>query len=76
MYELVVQRNEDESITSEDLDAIQLELETLLVSVVKRQRLIETEMEALINWYDTKNRDKRSPNKTVFIFMKFYCLLI
>jgi len=65
IYELVVERNEDEGINSEDLDALQLELETLLVSVVKRQRLLESEMEALVSWCDSKNRDKRSPNKTV-----------
>ncbi|CAG2119818.1 unnamed protein product, partial [Medioppia subpectinata] len=59
----VVQRSEDEGIGSEDLDVLQLELESLLVSVVQRQRLLETEMESLINWCDSKNKDKRSPNK-------------
>ena len=65
LLSLVVQRSEDESMGSEDLDILQLELETLLVSVIKRQRLLQTEMEALVNWHDIKNRDKRSPNKPV-----------
>ncbi|CAG2180937.1 unnamed protein product, partial [Oppiella nova] len=60
----VVQRSEDESgIGAEDMDVLQLELESLLVSVVQRQRLLETEMESLTNWCDSKNRDKRSPHK-------------
>ena len=72
----VVERNED-TISSEDLDLLQLELETLLVSVVKRQRLLQTEMEALVNWYDVKNRDKRSPNKAVnyYLIIVFICCL-
>ncbi|XP_054161572.1 transcriptional adapter 3-A-like [Oppia nitens] len=66
----VVERNEDEGIGSEDLDALQSELETLLVSVVQRQRLLETEMESLVNWSDSKNKDKRSPTKPTEVFGK------
>ena len=61
----VLQRNEDEGIGFEDLDVLQLELETLLVSVVKRKGQLESEMEALLNWHDFKHRDRKSPIKAV-----------
>ncbi|RWS30231.1 transcriptional adapter 3-like protein [Leptotrombidium deliense] len=58
-YSSVLNRSEEEGIGLEDLDALQLELETLLVSVVKRQAQLESEMESLANWQD-KPKDKKS----------------
>ncbi|RWS15841.1 transcriptional adapter 3-like protein [Dinothrombium tinctorium] len=57
-FTAVLNRTEDEGIGLEDLDALQLELETLLVSVIKRKTQLENEMESLANWQD-KPRDKK-----------------
>ena len=48
----------DETVRLEDLDSLQTELETLLVSVVKRQMTIESEMDALVTWQE-KPKDKK-----------------
>lgn len=66
-YKEIIERDEGECIKLEELDALQLEIESLLVSVVCRKRQIEDEMESLFNWQD-KTKDK---NKKVSISMRF-----
>ncbi|KAG1667391.1 Transcriptional adapter 3-A [Nymphon striatum] len=45
----VLARTEEEGVALEDLDVIQLELETLLTSVNKRKHLVQEEMQILIS---------------------------
>lgn len=49
----------------EDLDVLQAELETLLVSVTKRKMLVETERDTLAAWQSlSKPKEKKaSPSK-------------
>ncbi|KAI1289978.1 Transcriptional adapter 3 [Halotydeus destructor] len=56
-FTTIIGRSEEEGVGLEDLDALQAELETLLVSVVKRQRLLEDERESLVNV--EKSKDKK-----------------
>lgn len=53
----------------EDLDALQTELESLLVSVTRRQLLVEDEMEMLVNWQDSqsKPKDKKTLPKVLVV---------
>eukprot|EP00058_Branchiostoma_floridae_P027090 XP_002612581.1 hypothetical protein BRAFLDRAFT_219592 [Branchiostoma floridae] len=53
---LVLSRTEEEGIGEEELDTIQLELETLLASVSKRMRQLEGETQVLIDWQDRKDK--------------------
>ncbi|XP_067124804.1 transcriptional adapter 3 [Centruroides vittatus] len=55
-YSTVLQRNDEELVGIEDLDALQLEMETLLVSVTKRRHQLEQEMQILVTWQDKKEK--------------------
>lgn len=50
---------EDGTIGLEDLDAIQTELETLLVTVVRRQRVLDSQSSALISAHEEKRPKER-----------------
>lgn len=67
-FSLVLLKNEDESICLDDLHPLQLELETLLSSVTKRMRLLDTETKILINWQEKKELKKIIGNKAVSVF--------
>ncbi|XP_035721557.1 transcriptional adapter 3-A-like [Vespa mandarinia] len=57
-YASVLQRTTEDSVGMEDLDALQLELETLLSSVVVRHRMLQDEIASLSS--AEERRDKRS----------------
>nr|XP_006817630.1 PREDICTED: transcriptional adapter 3-like [Saccoglossus kowalevskii] len=55
-YWAVTQRTEDEGIGVEELDTLQLELETLLAASSKRMRQLEAETQVLIDWQEKKDK--------------------
>ncbi|XP_070789614.1 transcriptional adapter 3 isoform X3 [Pituophis catenifer annectens] len=57
-YTAVLARSEDDGIGIEELDTLQLELETLLSSASRRLRVLETETQILTDWQDKKG-DRR-----------------
>ncbi|XP_033876736.2 transcriptional adapter 3 [Acipenser ruthenus] len=57
-YTAVLGRSEDDGIGIEELDTMQLELETLLSSASRRLRVLEAETQILTDWQDKKG-DKR-----------------
>ncbi|XP_048404059.1 transcriptional adapter 3 isoform X1 [Stegostoma tigrinum] len=57
-YAAVLSRSEDDGIGIEELDTLQLELETLLSSASRRLRILEAETQILTDWQDKKG-DKR-----------------
>lgn len=57
-YSMILQRNAEEGVGMEDLDTLQLELETLLSSVVVRTRTLQDEIANLSS--AEERRDKRS----------------
>lgn len=71
VFFVVLAKSGDETVRLEDLDSLQTELETLLVSVVKRQMTIESEMDALVTWQE-KPKDK----KPVLVKVNWFNFLI
>lgn len=59
-YTAALNRSSEESLAAEDLDNIQLELETLLSSVALRYRVLKSEYESLDK--DEKNKDRKNKN--------------
>ncbi|XP_028855132.1 transcriptional adapter 3 isoform X2 [Denticeps clupeoides] len=59
-YTAVLGRSEDDGIGIEELDTLQLELETLLSSANRRLRALEEQRQILTDWQDKKG-DKRFP---------------
>ncbi|CAL8336206.1 unnamed protein product [Merluccius merluccius] len=57
-YTAVLGRSEDDGIGVEELDTLQLELETLLSSANRRLRALEEQRQILTDWQDKKG-DKR-----------------
>ncbi|XP_069499355.1 transcriptional adapter 3 [Ambystoma mexicanum] len=57
-YTAVLSRCEDDGIGIEELDTLQLELETLLSSASRRLRVLEAETQILTDWQDKKG-DRR-----------------
>lgn len=57
-YTAVLSRSEDDGIGIEELDTLQLELETLLSSASRRLRALEEQRQILTDWQDKKG-DKR-----------------
>ncbi|KAJ0023242.1 hypothetical protein NQD34_003141 [Periophthalmus magnuspinnatus] len=57
-YTAVLGRSEDDGIGIEELDTLQLELETLLSSASRRLRALEEQRQILTDWQDKKG-DKR-----------------
>ncbi|XP_070586809.1 transcriptional adapter 3 [Erythrolamprus reginae] len=57
-YTAVLARSEDDGIGIEELDTLQLELETLLSSASRRLRELENETKILTDWQDKKG-DRR-----------------
>ena len=54
----VLQREESEGIGIEELDTLQLELETLLAAVSRRMRQLESETKVLVDWQEKKDVKK------------------
>jgi len=50
-------RDESDCVGLEEVDSLHSELETLLASVAKRQRLLQNELNLLNNWQE-KGKDK------------------
>ncbi|KAJ8257880.1 hypothetical protein GJAV_G00190730 [Gymnothorax javanicus] len=57
-YTAVLGRSDDDGIGIEELDTLQLELETLLSSATRRLRALEEQRQILTDWQDKKG-DKR-----------------
>lgn len=55
----ILNRKDEKNIGLKDLDCLQLELESLLTSVISRKNQLENEMESLVNWHDAKTKDKK-----------------
>ena len=60
---LVLQREESEGIGIEELDTLQLELETLLASVSRRMRQLESETKVLVDWQEKKDVGNKKGGK-------------
>ena len=61
----VLVRTKEDGIGVEELDTLQTELETLLASVAKRMRQLESEIQTLSNWQDNKSTPPSGkPDKT------------
>ncbi|XP_050402924.1 transcriptional adapter 3-B [Patella vulgata] len=54
-YSRILDRTEDECLTLDELDTVQTDLETLLASAGKRLKLLESEIQILVNWQDKKD---------------------
>jgi transcriptional adapter 3 len=57
-YTAVLAHSEDDSIGTEELDTLQLELETLLSSVSRQLHVLEAETQILTDWQGKKG-DRR-----------------
>lgn len=61
-------RTDDEGVGLEDLDALQTEIELMLINVTRRSIAIDNEVDALTNWQESQckpHRDKKSsPSKS------------
>ncbi|XP_072015314.1 transcriptional adapter 3-like [Amphiura filiformis] len=57
-YTAVLQREESEGIGIEELDTLQLELETLLAAVSRRMRQLDSETQILAEWQEKKDVKK------------------
>lgn len=62
-YTAVLQREESEGIGIEELDTLQLELETLLASVSRRMRQLESETKVLVDWQEKKDVGNKKGGK-------------
>lgn len=60
-YTTVLQKSEDDSVGVEDVDSLQLEIESLLASVSKRTDQLQEEMQILQTWQD--KREKKPQGK-------------
>ena len=73
-YKEILDRNIDEEcIKLEELDCLQLEIESLLVSVVYRKRQLEDEIDYstnLTNLQDKKDRSIKVMNYSILLKMK------
>ena len=56
----VVKRAADETLGLEEVDGLQTDLETLLASVAKRMRLLESQINILVVWLEKGKVDKKS----------------
>lgn len=63
-YTAILQKKEDDAMCIEDLDPLQLELETLLSTVTRRMRELDNEKKILINWQEKKEIKKPNGVKT------------
>lgn len=66
---IVMGRTDEEGVGIEDLDALQTEIELMLINVTRRSIAIEKEVDALTNWQESQckpHRDKKSssPSKS------------
>lgn len=62
-YSAILSKSEDDTLNFDDLDPLQLELETLLSSVTKRMRELDCEKKILINWQEKKELKKPNGSK-------------
>lgn len=62
-YSNILQKSEEDMIGVEELDPLQMELETLLAAVSKRMRQLNNEMQVLIDWQGKKEIKKSNGGK-------------
>ena len=60
----VANRSEDEGVGLEDLDVLQAEIETLLVSVTRRQISVQNELDTLVSWNENQSRPSKQQDKS------------
>lgn len=70
-YYSILQRNAEDGINMEDLDALQLELEMLLSSVVVRSRMLQEEISTLSASEERRDRRSKSGKGLALIDKKF-----
>lgn len=58
LFPQVLSRGESETVGLEELDAIQVDLETLLASAGKRLKVLENEIQILQNWQEKNGEIK------------------
>lgn len=63
-------RNQDDNLGLEELDTLQGDLERLLASVGRRLKLLESEIQVLVNWQDKKDKKPLTVGKVVCNDMK------
>ncbi|KAK3594080.1 hypothetical protein CHS0354_040848 [Potamilus streckersoni] len=54
-YTAILSRSEEDGIGLEELDSVQSDLETLLAAAGKRLKLLENEIQILVNWQEKKD---------------------
>ena len=54
----VLSRGESETVVFDELDAVQVDLETLLASAGKRLKVLENEIQILQNWQEKNGEIK------------------
>lgn len=59
-YSMALMKSSDDTVQPDDLDAVQLELESLLSTVALRYRVLKTEFDALQSSDDRRERDRKS----------------
>lgn len=57
-YTAILSRSDTESVTLEELDIVQVDLETLLASAGKRLKVLENEVQILQNWQEKSGEIK------------------
>ena len=71
----VLSRGESETVVFDELDAVQVDLETLLASAGKRLKVLENEIQILQNWQEKngeiKPLSKPKGGKVVNIWSRF-----
>ncbi|XP_046367588.1 transcriptional adapter 3-B-like [Haliotis rufescens] len=58
----VLERSEEDGVNIDEMSSIQTDLETLLAAAGKRLKLLESEIQTLVNWQDKKDK-KPTPGK-------------
>lgn len=59
-------QRDEQNVSIEDLDCLQCEIESILTAIITRKLQLESEMESLINWPESKADDKKSHSKVLF----------
>lgn len=62
----LLNRRDEQNVGIEDLDGLQLEIEAILTTVITRKLQLENEMESLVNWQESKAKDKKPTAKVMY----------
>ncbi|XP_041365327.1 transcriptional adapter 3-like isoform X2 [Gigantopelta aegis] len=55
-YTAILARSEDETVSLDEVNQLQTDIETLLANAGKRLKLLEGEIQLLVNWQDKKDK--------------------